>query len=337
MRIIDGRMLSLSLFILILMSGCIHDYPHPVKGSSQKGETPNVLIASIEVSYTLSWENISHIVEVSPQTKARPERPHRFVIEVCKDGEVVCSDVEYLTYDEFALGKFSHKISANLQQELYQVAVWYDLQNDEEDFPFSAETLDNIRLSNYSTTDAESLQCAFAYDTLDLTDVEYFDKERVVYKEMTLNHAGGRFEIIATDIQQFISNFHNAMLGGDSFTAHLFLSKDTPLGYNIYNDSFYYNREDDVVFSGRMRLPFDDYEELKIAEGFIFCNEDTSISLSLGVKNSSLVTVVQTDNFSFPVKRGHITKVYGNFLSNMIDGIFSIDNQWDGEIVLELY
>lgn len=337
MRIINRLSVILSFFILMLLSGCIHDYPHPVKGSSQKGETPNILYASLEVTFTLSWENISHIVEVSPQTKARPERPHRFIIEVSEDNNLICRDVEYLSDSEFSMGKFSHKISKNLDQSIYQVAVWYDQQHDEDVFPFIAENLADVRLSNFSTTEVETLQCAYASDIIDLSDVEFFDKERVVTKEIELSHPGGRFEIIATDIQQFISNFHNAMLGGDSFTVNLSFTEDTPQGYNIFSDVHTVNREENLFLSGRMRLPFDDYEELKIAEGFIFCKDDQDVTLTLGVKNSTLVSVVQTDYFSFPIKRGHITKVYGDFLSNMIDGIFSIDNNWEGEILLEIY
>lgn len=325
----------LMLIIAFLAQGCIHDYPSPVKGSPGKGEDPTAIYASIEVSYDLSWEHILYPLDFSTKTKARPQHPHRFVIEVIKDGKVVCHDIEYLTPDEFSLGKLSHTLSANLEASSYQVAVWYDLQDEEGDFPFSAEGLHDVRLVNLSTTNAEGLQCAYASDYLDLTDYGNSDKSVTVNKEIELQHPGARFEIVATDIQQFITDNKEALLQGDTFTSHLVFSSGTPIGFNLLSQTLRYN-ELTLELSGKLRLPFADYDELKIAEGFIFCDDDREVTLRLVVKNSALVPVCQTDYFSFPIKRGHITTVYGDFLSHPIDGVFSINNIWDDEIVIEI-
>lgn len=322
--------------LILLFQGCIHDYPQPVKGSSQKGEQPGVLTALIEVNFDLSWENMIHRIEISPNTKARPEHPHRFIIEVIKEGKLICRDVEYLTDDEFTSGKLSHKLSVNLETETYRVAVWYDIQDEMGEYPFSSESLKEVRLNNFSTVDAKALQCGYASEYLDLSDLEYENKEVTFNQKIELKHPGARFEIVATDIQQFITTNRPALLQGDNFTVHLNFSGNTPIGYDIHSESLKYDREKQLELSGAMRLPFADYDELKIAEGFLFCDDQQEVWVKLGVKNSALVSISQTDYFSFPIKPGYVTSVYGDFLSNPIDGIFSINNIWDGEIIIEI-
>ena len=332
-----GKLFSLFLtFFAILLQGCIHEYPKPMKGSGGKGEDPTQLSAIIEVSYDLTWENLIHNIEFSTYTRARNDRPHRFVIEVLQDGEVICQDFEYLSPGEFSLGKLSHKITANLEPAKYQVAIWYDLQDDEGEFPFSTESLKEVKLTNFSTQDALAMQCAFASEILDLSDVDYGVKEINVTKELQLDHPGARFEIVAKDIRQFIDDHHTAMIQGDNYTVHLSFTSGTAIGFNLHSNSLHYGIDKNLELSGIMRLPFADYDELKIAEGFLFCNEDQNVTLKLAIKNSALITISETDYFSFPIKPGYITTVYGDFLSNSIEGIFSIDNIWEGEIVIEI-
>ena len=105
--------------------------------------------------------------------------------------------------------------------------------------------------------------------------------------------------------------------------------------YDVYAGWMVYKGAS-IDLTGWMRLPFAEYTELKIAEGFLFCREQDTVNVKLSVLNSAMVTVSQTDYFSFPIRRGYITVVTGNFLTHPIDGIFSIDNIWDEDIVIEI-
>ena len=326
--------LILSL-VMLFIQGCIHEYPHPVKGNSDKGEVPTAINTFIEVSYNLSWESILHQIDFDTKSRARDDRDHRFIIEVIKEGEIICHDIQYLSSEDFSLGKLSHKLSMKLEADYYQIAVWYDLKDEKGIHSFSADALNQVSLINLSTQNSEVLQCAYATDGLDLTDYEDVGKEITVEKPLQLQHAGARFEIVATDVQKFITNNKASLNQGDSFTVHLSFSNSTPIGYNLHSDILNYT-ESPVELSGELRLPFAEYEELKIAEGFIFCLDEENVSLNVAVKNSALVLVSQTDYFKFPVKRGHITTVYGDFLTHTIDGNFTINNIWDGEIVMEI-
>lgn len=331
------RSIYFYFFLMLLafsLSGCIHEYPYATKNSQEKGKDPTTLNAFIEVSYNLSWQQILHNVDFSAKTRGRTERPHRFIIELIRDGEVVYHETEYLTADEFINGKMKHKISVPLAPRYYHIAVWYDFENENGQYHFDADNLGRVALINFSTEEKDVKQCAFGADDLDLTDYSPADDVSVV-KELEMEHPGARFEVVATDVQQFITEQKPALNQGDTFTIHFQCSGRLSDIFNLHTGNIQY-RTEGLEYSGWMRLPFAEYDELKIGEGYIFCDTEDEVNLKLWVTSSSLVTVSKTDLFNIPVKRGHITTIRGDFLCHPLDGIFTINNIWDGEIIYEI-
>lgn len=323
------------LFLSLCGGGCIHEYPTLNSGYPQPpGNDPTSTSASLTVSYDLNWEQMIHHVDFKAETRARKERPHRFILEVTDGYESVCRDIVYLSDEEFGAGSFSHTLSAKLNAKGYNVGIWYDSSDDNGEYNFDFNFPGQLTQKNFSTVNAEEYICAFASDILDLRDLD-LESEKEIRKEVILNHPGARFEIVSTDIQQFITDNKAALNQGDKYSVELTIYDGSSSGFDIYRGE---RIKDNIAleYSGRMRLPFDDYEELKIAEGFVFCNEEEEITARLKVINSALMTVSQTKVFTFPVKRGYITTVSGDFLTNPIDGIFTINNIWDGEIIIEI-
>lgn len=318
----------------LMMQSCFYEYPSASKGYAPGiGEDPTTVDAFLEVAFEIDWGEMIHVVDFNQDSRAATLRRHRIVIEVLDKNDKVCHDVEYLSDEEFAHGILRHRLSVPLAARNYDIAVWYDRQDDNGIHSFSADNLSRVKLTNTSTTDADLMRCAYASHNLDLRDYNV-EEETSVASHIELDHPGARFEIIATDIQQFITDQKEALLQDDSFTAHLSF-RSMISSFNIYSGEVIWEDENFNI-SGRMRLPFAEYDELKIAEGFVFCGNQDEVSVTLSVKNSALVTVTQTDVFSFPVKRGYVTKVTGDFLTNSIDGLFSIDNVWDGIIEIEI-
>ena len=327
---------SYIFFIMgLMMQSCIHEYPYIVNnGSHEKGENPTQVTAYIEVTYDLSWQSILHVVDFSTSTRARTDRPHHFVIEILEGQNVICHDEEYLSDNDFANGILHHKLSVALEASDYKISAWYDHQDEEGNYYFDSRELKSVEMTNFSTIDAELMTCAYATDYLDLSDISTEETWEVT-GQLEMTHPGARFEIVATDVQQFITNNKEALNQGDSFTVHISINSGANKTCNIYNSQEFVETES-LELSGRMRLPFAEYDRLKIAEAFFFCNSEDQISARLWVTNSSLVTVAQTEEFYFPVKRGYITVVTGDFLTNGIQGLFSINSVWDGEIIFEI-
>lgn len=316
--------------LAFLCQGCIHDYPFATQvPSTPPGENPTIVSTYIEVAYDLSWESMIHNIDFS--TKASQERKHRFVVEVRDGDKTVCQDIHYIGEEEYKSGRLRQRISQPLGCWEYEIAVWYDWQDTEENYPYSLEGLEHVALTNFTSTDAEAMRNGYACEILDLREFSNTDVTETYIKEITLQHSGARFEIVATDVNQFIAQQKDALNQGDTFTATVTILQGGYSHFNLYSEKVW-QEEENLVLSGRMRLPFAVYDSLTIAQGHFFCLEEEEVTAVLTVRNSALATVSQTDYFSFPVKRGYITRIEGDFLTHPMDGIFSVNNIWEGEI-----
>lgn len=330
---LKGCFSVIGIVAMLILQGCIHEYPYPEKGGNREpGKDPTTVEASLNVSFNLTWESLLHNVVFDVGSRARGDKPHRFVVELMKDGKVIYHEVDYLNNDEFISGRLEHAISLPLEPDYYKLAVWYDRENSEGEYSFDASGLSELIILTKTTTDSENLQCAYASDYLDLSEFTRAGAEKVV-KEVELQHCGARFEIVATDVQQFITEQKESLNQGDSFNVEISFAKSRPHGLDLHSRSYIYS-EEPLVLSGPMRLPYAEYDELKIAEGFLFCLAEEDVEMKINVRNSSLLSVSRTDPFSVPLKPGFITTVRGDFLTHPLDGIFSVDTIWEGEIVI---
>lgn len=325
----------LGVFALCSQS-CIHEFPMPTPGQSSKpGVDPTTVDASIQVYFDLSWDNIIHNINYDTDTKALNAPLSRFVIEVLQDDEIVCHDVVQMTRDEFSMGELRHRISTPLKPDLYQIGVWFDVQTSEGDFLFNTDQLTKVNHLDGSTTASQELHCGYATDYLDLSNVSP-KEEATIVKEIRLSHGGAKFEIVATDIRDFITNNKESLLQGEEYKVKLSFSWPLSQCFNLYGNNYVIDNPSNLEFSGRLRLPYAEYEELKIAEGFLFCRGEDNANLSLSVVDTSLATVVRTSEFTIPIKRGFVTTVRGDFLTGSLGGSFNIDNIWEGEIKIEI-
>lgn len=331
MKVSELKYFKLMALVAMCLQGCIHEYPLPVGGVIPgMGEDPTAVNALVNVTFSMDWEDLMHSVEFD--TKASESRNYRIVIEVKKGETTVCHDTEYVTSDRIRHGVYSHRLSVSLSSSLYNVAVWADCTNAEDKYSFDVASLDNVRLTNNSTSDSLAFDCSYSADLLDLRAFAGSEKTVNVTKEMTMEFPGAQYEIIASDIVQFIAENREALFDDDKFYVYLPFTAGAPEGMNLYTGRLLYGN-DIWEPTGWMRLPFDSYEELPIARGFLFCSEEGGkATTSLRVTNKYLVTVSQTDEFSFPVKRGFVTRVRGDFLTHPIDGVFNVNSSWEGEI-----
>lgn len=303
-----------------LCQSCKHNDLSIKSPGSSSGISP-----SLVVNFNLEWGHILHNIEFS--TKASSNTSHRFIFEVFDGAQTVARETVYLNDKDFAEGNFSYPMKTGLEPKLYNLAVWYDKASSGESSAFDSDDLTAVTINNFSTTDAEALQCAYASELLDLRGES---QQNPVHKDITLAIPGARFELIATDVLQFIADQKEALNADEKFYANVKLFSPASTTFNARTGNVV-RTGSPFVFSGWMRLPFDNYTELKIAEGFFFCHE-SEVTAQLSITNSALVTVSQTESFSFPVKPGSITSISGEFLTHPIDGVFSLNNVWAGDI-----
>ena len=327
-----------------LWQGCIHEYPVAIDSPSHpSGVVPDRVEVALEIHFTGEWENLTHQALVS--TKAAREFPQRVIIEVKNEGKILSKEERYLKIEEYNTGKMTHNLKDIYRGKIYEVAVWQDTQDDGGNYAFETEDLSRVRHLRRLTTEPDLSDCSYGYGILDLSNDGIDISENgteisatpddAITKRIDLQYPTARFEIIATDINEFISQQQEALMQGDSFTTHVSLFTGAFDRFNLYSSSAW-KEDEKIELSGRMRLPFDEYDELKIAEGVIFVNGEGETTAKISVKNSALFNVSQTPEFIFPVKRGYVTQIRGNFLTATVDGIFSIDSVWEGEIEMDI-
>ena len=317
------RLLSFYFIVIALLfslQGCIHEYP------VMKGKKPADVAVdlNIDLSFDISWQQLPYVVDFSSRAI---EKRHRFIIEALSEGTSVCRDEVWLSDEDFRKGRFRHQFSKSLRPLTHDIALWYDRTDQNSSSHFTTDNLSDITLQERATDKEEVTQCAYANTRIDVA--EFAETNEVSTIEM--QHAGARFQIVATDIQEFIQAQRPALLQGDSFSVQILFSEGSAHSFNIYDGSVT-RKNEKLEYNGELWLPFDDYDELKIAEGFLFCNNEEFVTMQLLIYNSARMIVSETEQFSFPVKRGVITRVSGDFLTFPLEGAFSIDHIWEGEI-----
>lgn len=313
--------------ILFSLCSCIYDYP---KGT---GNNPSTVEAGIELSYDLTWDEWLHEIDFS--TRARTERPHHFVFEIMTegDGDIVCREEDWLSEEDFALGVLRHRFSTPLRPKAYDVAVWYERSADNFEMAdmIDIDDFSNVRLKVFSHENALRFNCGFAYDWINLSKYSG-ELHASEVKKMTIGNAGARVALIATDVQQFLTEHHAEMLQGDSYSIEILTYEKSLNVYTGFSD----NSDQNIKYTGDLFFPFGDYEELRIADTFIFCNFEDYLSMRLLVYNSARMIVTQSPEINIPLKRGFVTMVKGDLLTFPINGNLSIDHIWEGEFVIEV-
>lgn len=323
--------LSTVLFIIfpaiLFLQACIHEYPYGT------GENPTFIETQLDITFNLKWQRLLHLLEVETRDN-RVDYLHKFTIEISRDGRVYSRDIEYLSDDEFSLGKMTYSKSLPVATEPYEVAVWYENLKPDNPGNFYIEDFTKLKVSENFTLAEQPPACGFANKTLNL-NVNNPARGNNLVEELELQFPGARFELIATDVNQFISDQKASLNQGDTFSLNLMVHNNSSYSFNLYTGKVEF-LNDNISLKDNLFFPFAEYEELTIAQGFLFCDSEDEITMKLAVFNSARILVTQTENFTFPVKRGFITTIRGDFLTHYLDGSLSIDHIWEGEIVCEI-
>ena len=321
------RHITFMLLAILMLQGCIHDYPH------DGGIDPTMVELRVDLSLNLSWQQFAEAAVFD--TRARNEGSHRIVTEIMRKGEVIGRSETYLSDEEFELGKATIPLSFRLHALEYQLAVWYDRNpGNQEEAAYHSDRLSSIEQKNFPLEWTPSLSCGYASCIIDLTPLRGKWGARIT-KELDLLHSGARFELVTTDFQEFIENQRVALLQGETYSLTISVHSAVADSFDAYSGNSLALKEEKESIK-TLTLPFTQSDMVTIADGFLFCEEDDNASMKLIVHNSARAIVVQTPWFRFPVKRGSITRVYGDFLSNFFKGSISIDNIWEGEIEIEV-
>ena len=319
--------LIFSLILCVMSSGCIHEYPD---GNSND---PSGVEVGIELTLDLKWGED----EMQPNfsTRARGDSQLRVVTEVSRNGDIVGHDETFVNDEEIKLGKMRRRLPFQLHAVNYDIAVWCDYYDPTaREGYFDASDLKAIEHTNPGIEWSEDRKCGYSKDNLDLRQYKGQWDVRII-KEMALSHAGARFRLITTDMRRFVEEEIDAIEDGETYTITVNYGIGTSNFFNAFTGralSSYSASSSTKPFKPSYTI----YGDMTISEGFILCDEEETVTMSVTVHNSARMIVVKSPEFSFKVKRGMISIVTGEFLSEKFNNNISVNNIWEGEIIIDI-
>ena len=92
-----------------------------------------------------------------------------------------------------------------------------------------------------------------------------------------------------------------------------------------------------VTFSTPLTIPDDGTEKCPLGSDFIFVNGTESfVPLNIELADANGKVVSRTRGLEVLYRRGHLTTLRGNFLTNEMQGGINIDTGYDDEIDIDL-
>lgn len=335
------------LALPFLMAACtLHEEPE-LTADGELGVDPTEVNVEVNLTLDLNLPEQGNEENSSARVSANTDYLHRFIVEAYFNRQPVARQVfvENIT-DRTHL---SLPVSMKLHARSYQLVVWKDYvsaETPEEDLHYNTQSLVPVIPNRASHTGNTEYKDVFVGTTsLDLT--AYADQwGAVVEQDVTLQRPVARYELIATDVADFLQRVADGEVNGETFTARIKYSGYLPVGYNALDNvpkhSLMY-----MQYNTSFELPEEGTDELRVGFDYVFVSNEGSASVPMEIEivNEENVTVANSV-LNVPLERGKNTVWTGEFLTGddqggqggdepgEDEGGIGIDPDYDNEIDL---
>lgn len=304
------------LALPFLMAACtLHEEPE-LTADGELGVDPTEVNVEVNLTLDLNLPEQGNEENCSARVSANTDYLHRFIVEAYFNRQPVARQVfvENIT-DRTHL---SLPVSMKLHARSYQLVVWKDYvsaETPEEDLHYNTQSLVPVIPNRASHTGNTEYKDVFVGTTsLDLT--AYADQwGAVVEQDVTLQRPVARYELIATDVADFLQRVADGEVNGETFTARIKYSGYLPVGYNALDNvpkhSLMY-----MQYNTSFELPEEGTDELRVGFDYVFVSNEGSASVPMEIEivNEENVTVANSV-FNVPLERGKNTVWTGEFLT----------------------
>lgn len=328
------RYYLLFLFI-ILLTGCVHDYPG-MTADGEEGVDPTLVQVNTEVTLDLELVPLEIITGKarSGTTKAAADTyRRRFIIDAYHDGKVAQRQVTVLEEaEESGSDKITLPINLKLHALEYTLAVWTDYvaAGTEADLYYNTEDLQQVSCTTPYTGNTPYRDCLYGTVLLDLRDYrnEWNAKVQV---QVDMVRPLAQYEIIATDVKDFLAESQRQRETGTAHSVTFSYGFYFPLGFNVLTGKPQ-NSQMNVAFTAPLTVPDDGREEYTIGTDFIFVNgEESYVPLEIRIADSDGYVVSLTTGLNVPYQRGHLTTLRGRFLTSKVSPGVGINPDFDDD------
>lgn len=304
------------LALPFLMAACtLHEEPE-LTADGELGVDPTEVNVEVNLTLDLNLPEQGNEENSSARVSANTDYLHRFIVEAYFNRQPVARQVfvENIT-DRTHL---SLPVSMKLHARSYQLVVWKDYvsaETPEEDLHYNTQSLVPVIPNRASHTGNTEYKDVFVGTTsLDLT--AYADQwGAVVEQDVTLQRPVARYELIATDVADFLQRVADGEVNGETFTARIKYSGYLPVGYNALDNvpkhSLMY-----MQYNTSFELPEEGTDELRVGFDYVFVSNEGSASVPMEIEivNENNVTVANSV-LNVPLERGKNTVWTGEFLT----------------------
>lgn len=326
--------------LTIVFAGCVHDYPGMTE-DGEEGVDPTLVEVNTEVTLDLELVPLEIITNKarSGTTKAASDYRRRFIIEAWRDGKpesrqvTVVDDAE----EEDGDGKITLPIRLKLHAVEYTLAVWTDYVADgtDTDLYYNTEDLQYVTCTDPYTGSTPYRDCLYGTTTLDLRQYRD-DWNAKVQIKVDMVRPLAKYELIATDVAEFLERTAQQRAQGESYTVTFSYSFYIPAVFDVLAGKPCESWPE-ISFTLPLALPEEGETLHTVGTDFIFANGgEASVLLTMEIRDSRGNRVSRVSGIDVPYRRGHLTTLKGAFLTSEMKGGVEIDTEWDGEVEIDM-
>ena len=337
----------IALVMATLFVSCVHDYPGMTE-EGEEGVDPTLVEVNTEVTLDLELVPLEIITQESARsgtnkarsgtTKADDGYRRRFIIEAWREGKPTARQVTVMeTAEEDGDGKISLPIHLKLHALEYTLAVWTDYvkAGTTDDLYYDTDNLQQVACTDPYTGSTPYRDCLYGTAPLDLR--QYRDEWNAkVQIKVDMVRPLAKYELIATDVKDFLRKTKNQRADDETITITFYYGFYLPTVFNVLTGKPADSRTG-IAYTTPLTVPTDGQKECTIGTDFVFVNGTESfVSLSMEIRDGGGNVISRTTGLEVPYRRGHLTTVRARFLTNEMQGGVDIDDDFDGNIDVDL-
>ena len=338
----------IALVMATLFVSCVHDYPGMTE-EGEEGVDPTLVEVNTEVTLDLELVPLEIITQESARsgtnkarsgtTKADDGYRRRFIIEAWREGKpkAVRRVTVMETAEEDGDGKISLPIHLKLHALEYTLAVWTDYvkAGTTDDLYYDTDNLQQVACTDPYTGSTPYRDCLYGTAPLDLR--QYRDEWNAkVQIKVDMVRPLAKYELIATDVKDFLRKTKKQRADDETFTITFSYGFYLPTVFNVLTGKPADSRTG-IAYTTPLTVPTDGQKECTIGTDFVFVNGTESfVSLSMEIRDGGGNVISRTTGLEVPYRRGHLTTVRARFLTNEMQGGVDIDDDFDGNIDVDL-
>ena len=330
----------IALVLTIVLAGCVHDYPSMTE-DGEEGVDPTLVEVNTEVTLDLELVPLEIITQKNARsgtTKAATDYRRRFVIEAWRGGKPESRQVTVMEdAEEDGDGKITLPIRLKLHAVEYTLAVWTDYvkAGTDTDLYYDTKNLQRVACTAPYTGSTPYRDCLYGTTALDLR--QYRDEWNAkVQIKVDMVRPLAKYELIATDVAEFLERTAQQRAQGESYTVTFSYSFYIPAVFDVLAGKPCESWPE-ISFTLPLALPEEGETLHTVGSDFIFANGgEASVLLTMQIRDSRGNRMSRVSGIDVPYRRGHLTTLKGAFLTSEMKGGIEIDTEWDGEVEIDM-